>query len=169
VGLFSLLGDQSLPTLRKTATSTDKQTRYLAKATIDALTKGSHYAFGYLSSKVKLTAFLSERLQSGCVLFGKCDPCPFGCAKLLTRVRRQRLHYFFLGRIELTIGTLEILLARGYCLPLGSSRRARASAFALTVFASHIGSSGIPRQERKVMPLFRPAQICGQCRNSTPC
>jgi len=55
VRLFLLLGDQSLPTLRKAASSTDQQTRYLAKATIDALTKGSHDAFGYLSSKVKLT------------------------------------------------------------------------------------------------------------------
>lgn len=55
VRLFLLLGDQSLPTLRKAASSKDQQTRYLAKAIIDALTKGSHDAFGYLNSKVKLT------------------------------------------------------------------------------------------------------------------
>ena len=55
VRLFLLLGDQSLPTLQKMTNSTDSQARWLANATIDALTKGSHDAFGYLSAHVKLT------------------------------------------------------------------------------------------------------------------
>ena len=54
VRLFLLLGDQSVPTLRKVASSNDNQTRYLANATIDALTKGSHNAFGYLSANLNL-------------------------------------------------------------------------------------------------------------------
>jgi hypothetical protein len=54
VRLFLLLGDQSLPALRKAASSTDQQTHYLANATIDALTKGSHDAFGYLSANLNL-------------------------------------------------------------------------------------------------------------------
>jgi len=55
VRLFLLLGDQSLPTLQKAASSGDRQSRYLATAAIDALTKGSHNAFGYLCANLNLT------------------------------------------------------------------------------------------------------------------
>jgi len=55
VRLFLLLGDQSLPALRKEASSGDRQSRYLAAAAIDALTKGSHNAFGYLNANLNLT------------------------------------------------------------------------------------------------------------------
>ncbi len=54
IRLFFLLGDASLPTLREVAKSGDAQARSLARATIDAYTKGSHEAFGYLCSKVSL-------------------------------------------------------------------------------------------------------------------
>jgi hypothetical protein len=53
VRLFLLLGDQSLPTLREAAKSSDVQARSLARATIDALA-GKRSAFGYLVSKVYL-------------------------------------------------------------------------------------------------------------------
>ncbi len=52
--LFLLLGNQGLPALRTAATSTDAQQSSLAKALIDAITKGNRRAFGYLSSKVGL-------------------------------------------------------------------------------------------------------------------
>jgi hypothetical protein len=54
VRLFLLLGDQSLPTLREAAHSSDRQCSNLARATIDALA-GNHAAFGYLCSKLNIT------------------------------------------------------------------------------------------------------------------
>ncbi len=54
IRLFFLMGDASLPTLREVAKSGDTQAGSLARATIDAYTKGSHDAFGYLCSKVNL-------------------------------------------------------------------------------------------------------------------
>ena len=64
VRLFLLLGDQSLPTLREAAKSSDKQAASLARATIDAL-GGSRKGFGFLASKtyLEMTAF-GERVQS---------------------------------------------------------------------------------------------------------
>jgi hypothetical protein len=61
VRLFLLVGDQSLPTLREAARSSDRQGKNLARATIDALA-GKRPAFGYLVSKVYLerTAFGRE-------------------------------------------------------------------------------------------------------------
>jgi hypothetical protein len=55
VRLFLLLGDQSIPALEKEASSGDRQSGYLATAVIDALTKGSHDAFGYLNANLNLT------------------------------------------------------------------------------------------------------------------
>jgi hypothetical protein len=53
VRLFLLLGDQSLPTLREAARSSDRQGKNLARATVDALA-GKRRAFGYLVSKLYL-------------------------------------------------------------------------------------------------------------------
>jgi hypothetical protein len=54
VRLFLLLGDQSLPTLREAARTSDSQGKNLARATIDALA-GKRTAFGYLVSKVQIS------------------------------------------------------------------------------------------------------------------
>jgi hypothetical protein len=64
VRLFLLLGDQSLPTLREAAKSSDKQAASLARATIDAL-GGSRKGFGFLASKtlLEMTAY-GDRVQS---------------------------------------------------------------------------------------------------------
>ena len=53
VRLFLLLGKQSLPTLQKTASSGDRQARFLSQATIDAI-NGRRPAFVYLSEKLNL-------------------------------------------------------------------------------------------------------------------
>lgn len=57
VRLFIMLGERSVPTLQAATRSRDSQSRYFAKATLDAL-KGEHRAFGYLGSKVDLSETL---------------------------------------------------------------------------------------------------------------
>lgn len=52
--LFLLLGDRSLPALRDAAKSKDAQQNNLARALLDAITKGDHRAFGYLNAKLSL-------------------------------------------------------------------------------------------------------------------
>lgn len=57
IRLFLILGERSVPALRTATRSSDSQTKYLAKATLDAL-KGERRAFGYLGSKVNLSETL---------------------------------------------------------------------------------------------------------------
>jgi hypothetical protein len=52
--LFLLLGDQSLPALREAANSQDTQQKNFARALIDAISKGSRRAVGYLGLRVDL-------------------------------------------------------------------------------------------------------------------
>ena len=54
IRLFFILGDAALPILQETAKSDDVQARSLARAAIDARTKGTRDAFGFLCSKVVL-------------------------------------------------------------------------------------------------------------------
>lgn len=82
VRLFLLLGDQSLPTLRKAASSTDRQTHYLANATMDAMTKGSHDAFGYLSAHVNLIG----------VPFGDQPPEPSWLSEAMEKYRDRETY-----------------------------------------------------------------------------
>lgn len=60
IRFFLIMGERSVPTLRRAAESTDSQTRYFARATLDAL-KGNRQAFGYLASQINLNETLFGR------------------------------------------------------------------------------------------------------------
>jgi hypothetical protein len=52
---FLLLGNQSIPTLQRSARSSDKQMGNFSRALLDAIQFGKHDAFGYLNAQASVT------------------------------------------------------------------------------------------------------------------
>ena len=90
--LFLLFPKKSLPVLAKLTESTDIQQRKSARALIDAISKGSRDAFGFICTKCTL----------GYVLFGESVPEPEWISDLVAKnVDTNRETYPYSGRVSL--------------------------------------------------------------------